>query len=115
VNYIVGPLLFIILSISIYLKVKHQSSLQDVKQMFDGAVSPNNIALMAILFLLMLVNWGIEARKWQILVNRIEPVIFLLPIKQCCRELHCHYLYRMGLAITPEELLLCTKVTGCDH
>ena len=80
-NYIVGPLLFIILSISIYLKVKHQSSLQNVKQMFDGAVSPNNIALMAILFLLMLVNWGIEARKWQILVNRIEPVNFFTAYK----------------------------------
>jgi hypothetical protein len=81
VNYIVGPLLFIILSISIYLKVKHQSSLQDVKQMFDGAVSPNNIVLMAILFLLMLVKWGIEARKWQIIVNRIEPVNFFTAYK----------------------------------
>jgi hypothetical protein len=81
VNYIVGPLLFIILFISIYLKVKHQSGLQQGREMLEGAVSGNNLWLIVVLFLLMLLNWGIEARKWQILVTRIESVKFFTAYK----------------------------------
>jgi hypothetical protein len=80
-NYVVGPLLFIILSVSIYLKVKRQSSLQEAKDMFESAVSGNNIWLIVTLLLLMVINWGIEARKWQILVTRIEPVNFFTAYK----------------------------------
>ena len=45
--------------------------------MLRGAVSGNNVWLIALLVLLMIANWGIEARKWQILVSRIERVKFL--------------------------------------
>jgi hypothetical protein len=73
-NYIVGPLLFVILSISIYYKVKNQTNLQQTKKMLNDAVSGNNIWLITLLIVLMLVNWGIEARKWQVLVSRVERI-----------------------------------------
>src|SRR5690349_21960275 len=42
--------------------------------MLNDAVSGNNISLIALLITLMLVNWGIEARKWQVLVSRVERI-----------------------------------------
>jgi hypothetical protein len=73
-NYIIGPLLFVILSVSIYYKVKNQASLQETQDMLRGAVTGNNVWLIVLLVMLMCLNWGIEARKWQVLVSRVEPV-----------------------------------------
>ncbi len=73
-NYIIGPLLFIILSVSIYYKVKGEANLQQTKDILQAAVSGNNRWIILLLIFLMLANWGIEARKWQILVNRVQPV-----------------------------------------
>jgi hypothetical protein len=75
-NYIIGPLLFVVLSVSIYYKVKHQANLQETKEMMRGAVSGSNVLLIVFLVLLMLINWSIEARKWQVLVSRVERVNF---------------------------------------
>lgn len=80
-NYIIGPLLFIILSASIYYKVKDDVSLQQTKDLLSGAVSGNNIWLILLLILLMLMNWGIEAGKWQILVSRVQRVNFFMAYK----------------------------------
>ena len=77
-NYIIGPLLFIILSVSIYYKVKGEANLQQTKELLRGAVSGNNAWLILLLVLLMLINWGIEARKWQVLVSRVQGVNFFM-------------------------------------
>jgi hypothetical protein len=44
--------------------------------MMEDAVSGKNILLIGLLLVLMLINWGIEARKWQILVSRVEKKNF---------------------------------------
>lgn len=77
-NYIIGPLLFIILSVSIYYKVKDDVSLQQTKDLLSNAVSGNNIWLIVLLVLLMCINWGIESAKWQILVSRVQQVSFYM-------------------------------------
>ncbi|MEP7317781.1 MAG: lysylphosphatidylglycerol synthase domain-containing protein [Panacibacter sp.] len=77
-NYIIGPLLFIILSVSIYYKVKDDVSLQQTKDLLSNAVSGNNIWLIVLLVLLMCINWGIESAKWQILVSRVQKVSFYM-------------------------------------
>jgi len=81
INYVVGPLLFIILSFSIYYKVKNQASLQEAKDLLKGAVSGNNIWLLLLLILLMCINWGIEARKWHLLVSRVQRVNYFTAYK----------------------------------
>ena len=81
INYVVGPLLFIILSFSIYYKVKNQAGLQETKDLLKGAVSGNNIWLLLLLVLLMCINWGIEARKWHLLVCRVQPVNYFTAYK----------------------------------
>jgi len=80
-NYVVGPLLFIILSFSIWYKVKNQASLQEAKDLLKGAVSNNNIWLLLLLLLLACINWGIEARKWHVLVRRVQPVNYFTAYK----------------------------------
>jgi hypothetical protein len=74
-------LLFIILSISIYYKVRNQASLQQIKEMLHDAVSDNNTSFIILLIVLMLINWGIEAKKWQVLASRIEQVNYFTAFK----------------------------------
>jgi hypothetical protein len=73
-NYIIGPLLFLTLSVSIYYKVRNQASLQQTKNILHDAVSGNNIWMITLLIVLMIINWGIEARKWQVLASRVEKI-----------------------------------------
>lgn len=77
INYVLGPLLFIILAISIYFKVKTQSDLEEKTNLIKNAFAGGNITLIALLVFLMVCNWGIESRKWQLLMRPIQHVSFL--------------------------------------
>jgi hypothetical protein len=80
-NYGLGPLLFIWLSYSIYRQVQQQPNLsaayQNLLHAFNG---PQSWKLYTTLLLVM-VNWGIEARKWQILMAALEKISFLKSFK----------------------------------
>lgn len=80
-NYVLGPVLFIILAVSIYYKVRNQASLQEAKDLLKSAVSSDNIPIILLLVTLVAVNWGIEARKWHVLVKRIQPVNYFTAYK----------------------------------
>ncbi len=54
--------------------MKGEANLQQTTDVLQAAVSGNNRWIILLLIFLMLANWGIEARKWQILVNRVQPV-----------------------------------------
>lgn len=70
INYGLGPLLFLILSVSLYRQIIRQPNLSERWSEIQASwQSPG----MLVILLLMLVNWGLEARKWQLLVNRLEP------------------------------------------
>jgi uncharacterized membrane protein YbhN (UPF0104 family) len=73
-NWFLGPLIFIILSWSLYNQIIGQSDLADrwmqIKLSFQ---SP----LLWTACILMFVNWGIEARKWQIQLKPLEKLSFL--------------------------------------
>jgi len=80
-NYIVGPLLFIGLSYSIYQKAKHQTNLHGaVELMRNSYKGPHGWYLMMVV-LLSFCNWGIEARKWQVLVRNVEHVSYFTAFK----------------------------------
>lgn len=77
INYIVGPVLFIWLSFSIYNQIKSQSNLANTWQTIKTSLySTESWKLYAVVFL-MFVNWGIEAKKWQILVSGIQQISFI--------------------------------------
>ena len=73
----VGPLLFIILLWSIYRKISQKSDLQHLWETITGLLNSDNKWPVGFLVLLMLVNWGLESKKWQILISTIQPVSFL--------------------------------------
>jgi len=59
------------------MQVKLQPNLaSSLKQMAFTLQQKGGVAL-ALVLILMLFNWGLEARKWQLLVRSLEPVSFL--------------------------------------
>lgn len=76
VNYILGPALFVWLSYTIYRQIVHQPQLEaswlHVKEAFQSVQLFYFIAAVC----LIPVNWGLEARKWQLSVAFISPVSF---------------------------------------
>lgn len=73
-NYIVGPLLFIVLSYAIYRRIQAQSDIRTswatIQQSFTG---PQEWKFWTVM-VLSLLNWGIEARKWQVLVKPVQEI-----------------------------------------
>lgn len=73
-NYFIGPLLFCVLVYSIFRQLKRQPdwklSFQRIWETFDSA----SLWAIVIAVGLMLVNWGIEARKWQIAVSQVQTI-----------------------------------------
>src|SRR5215467_8558729 len=80
-NYVLGPLLFIFLVYIIYTKVKEQPDLPDKIALLKNSFSKQNAGLLVILLLLLFANWGIEARKWQLLMRPVERVSLLTSVK----------------------------------
>jgi hypothetical protein len=73
INYFFGPLLFVIISWSLYRQISHQPDLSlrwgQIRLGYQGWKFYLVLAL-------MLVNWGIESRKWQILVQHVQQFSF---------------------------------------
>jgi hypothetical protein len=80
-NYGLGPVLFIWLSYSIYHQVSRQPHLDTawsgLRQSLYGEAAWKLYAALA----LMPVNWGLEARKWQVLLKPLEKLSFFTCFK----------------------------------
>jgi hypothetical protein len=76
-NYFLGPLLFIWLSVSIYKQVKHQPDLGASWIKIKQSVESAQIWNLVIVIILMFVNWSIEAFKWKISIRDIQAISFL--------------------------------------
>ncbi len=76
-NYFIGPILFVWLSYSIYQQVRKQGNLQQSWQLIISSFTGPQWWKLGVAVLLMPVNWGIEACKWQLLVSRIQAISFL--------------------------------------
>ena len=73
-NYVLGPLVFIILVYSIYRQVQQKpdwrTSLQEISEVFNSDALLPLVAVVC----LMLLNWGLEARKWQLAVRKLQVI-----------------------------------------
>jgi uncharacterized membrane protein YbhN (UPF0104 family) len=80
-NYFLGPLMFVWVSYSIYHQVQRQPNLetswQTIRESFGSPMIFNLVAV----FLLMIVNWGIEAFKWKISIHSIQQVSYFTAFK----------------------------------
>lgn len=80
-NYFLGPVLFAWVTWSIYNQIQKQPNLetswQRIRESFRGPMVVN----LVLVVLLMVVNWGIEAVKWKLSVQRIQQVSFFTSFK----------------------------------
>jgi hypothetical protein len=81
IKWIVGPLLAVWLFYSLYQQVKAQpdidSSIASIKGLPYGADAWKFWMVIAFVF----INWGLEARKWQVLMKVLQPVSFIAAFK----------------------------------
>jgi uncharacterized membrane protein YbhN (UPF0104 family) len=81
VNYFVGPLLFVVMAISIYRQIIRQENLRQKWDVIVESLSGSGSWRLYVVVGLMLVNWGLEAKKWQILLQHIAKISFLKSFK----------------------------------
>lgn len=81
INYLLGPLLFVWLSWSIYREIKSQPNLESAWQHILDSLRSPKIWNLALVIGLMGVNWSIEAIKWRLSVKAVQRVSFLKAIK----------------------------------
>ena len=73
INYFLGPVLLIVLSWSLYRQIMQQQDLEERWKQITG--SWISLKFYLVVFL-MFINWGIEAKKWQLLINHIQHFSF---------------------------------------
>src|SRR3982751_3837388 len=73
-NYFLGPVLFVWLMFSIYQQIINQPHLEGSWQQLTLALSGEQSWKFWVILVLMLVNWGVEARKWQVLMRPLQKI-----------------------------------------
>ncbi len=85
-----GAILFAWLSYSLYHQIQSQDNLQESLHTLFEEWTPQKVCGLIIVFLLMLLNWGIESKKWQMLLKHTERLSFVAAFQSVL----------MGLAIS---------------
>jgi len=100
-----GPVLFIVLGLIIYVKIKNQPDLPQKLSLLKNTFSRDNIWQIILLFVLVFVNWGIEASKWQLVMRPIQRVSFLTSVKAVLSGLALSLFLPNGLGEYPGRAL----------
>jgi len=80
-NYILGPLLGAWLFYSLYKQVKGQPHLRDSIELIKLAPFGKQALKFWAVVILAFINWGIEARKWQLLVKSLQRISYFVAFK----------------------------------
>ena len=80
-NYVLGPLLFAWLSYSVFKQIKDQPHLEESWLNIKASFSDIRVLNFILVIVLMFVNWSLEALKWKISVQNVQPVSFFRSLK----------------------------------
>jgi len=80
-NYVLGPLLFAWLSYSVFKQIKNQPHLEESWLNIKSSFTDTRVLNFILVFVLMFVNWSLEALKWKISVQGVQPVSFFRSLK----------------------------------
>ena len=80
-NFFAGPVLFVWLAISIYHQVISQPHLRSSWLDIQHALRGKQNWMFWMVLALMAVNWGVEARKWQVVIRPAERIPWLRALK----------------------------------
>lgn len=78
INYFFGPVLFVVISWSLYRQISNQP---DLAQRWEQISKGYQDWRFWVVFALMFLNWGIESAKWQSLVGHVQKFSFLRAFK----------------------------------
>ena len=81
INYVVGPFVFCILIYSIYTQIQKQPDWKISVEVAWQAIQGASGWQMLLVVLLMICNWGLEARKWQVAISRIQRISLITAFK----------------------------------
>lgn len=74
-------ILLLVVSTFIIYKLFFAYSINDLFKTFDATQDLGPWYFLALAFVLMFLNWGIEAVKWKYLISRFEPISYSIAIK----------------------------------
>jgi len=77
IRYFIGPLLGAWLFYSLYQQIRNQPHLHESLSLIKAAPFGEAAWKFWMVIVLALVNWGIEARKWQVLLKPLQKIRFL--------------------------------------
>lgn len=80
-KWFVGPLLAVWLFYSLYLQVKNQPDIDTSIALIKGMPFGKDAWKFWLVIILVIVNWGLEGRKWQLLMRPIQPLSFITAFK----------------------------------
>lgn len=80
-NYVVGPLLFCLLAYSIYQQILRQPNWKESLQRILHSFNQTSGLQLTFVIVLLFANWGIEARKWQLVIGTIQPIRWIQCLK----------------------------------
>ena len=80
-NYVLGPLLFAWLSYSVFKQVKDQPHLEESWVSIKTSFTDARVLNFILVIVLMFVNWSLEALKWKISVQNVQPISFFRSLK----------------------------------
>ncbi|HWH61705.1 MAG TPA: lysylphosphatidylglycerol synthase domain-containing protein [Ginsengibacter sp.] len=80
-RYVIAPLLGAWLFYSLYKQIKDQPNLQQSIDLIKQAPFGTQAWKFWFVIVLVFVNWGYEAKKWQVLLRTIQPVSFFTAYK----------------------------------
>jgi lysylphosphatidylglycerol synthase-like protein len=75
-NYFLGPVVFLLLAYTIYRQVQQQHNWRQSLQFVKQAISGQQQWKIWLVFLLMFLNWGLEAKKWQLVIKSVQQIPF---------------------------------------
>ncbi|MHA4843721.1 lysylphosphatidylglycerol synthase domain-containing protein [Flavitalea antarctica] len=81
IKYVLGPVVFCILAVSIYHQVQNQPSWQQSFEQILASLRSDGLVKMCLVVMLMFFNWGIEARKWQLSLRSLSHISFVRSFK----------------------------------
>ena len=76
IKYLLGPVVFCILAVSIYEQLERQESWQSSFTALGTSFRSENRYNFIWVILLMFLNWSIEARKWQLSLTHLHHISF---------------------------------------
>jgi hypothetical protein len=80
-NYVIGPLVFCLLAWSIYQQLLRQQNWKESLQHAWRALAGAEAWKLVLTLVLMLANWGLEARKWQVAIKQVQHLSFIQSCK----------------------------------